>query len=371
MDRKRNDWIDIAKTAGILGVVLQHAKGWAYGSDYIYRCLLFAVGLFVMLGGYNIADSYIRRGRVSVLKRLLNILVPYLAATLVYCIYSGEISDAGAVASHIIHFDAMAPLYYVAVYSQLMIITPVLIALMIWCDTGSLRVGEQADDPAMSSKACMKPAVVIRSACVWLLILAVCYATTNYTCFPGIIIGGGNLFAGPWLMFWFGGIYMRYHRPVFKKRRTALAVFTVDSCLLLLWHYLFVVQYLNEGMAAIFGSDQVPVTWPHAAEVLLLFVWFYTASVIWSSGRITHICGMLGRHSLYIFLFHVLFLEIYVTHFFMYMLNRVGRLNTVIFIILIIACPIAIEYIVKAITLTLINGRIRIQWTDRLHNTGK
>ncbi|MBR5359730.1 MAG: acyltransferase family protein, partial [Lachnospiraceae bacterium] len=159
MEKKRVYWIDIAKSIAILGVVLQHARGWAYSTDVIYRSLIFAVGLFVMLGGYNITGSYMRNKKVNVLKRLAAIIVPYIFATLLYCIYSGEITDIKTVLMHLVHFDAMAPLYYVAVYSQLVIITPLLILLLKWCDKGT-------------------PAVKASKYCgAWIFILAVCYLT--------------------------------------------------------------------------------------------------------------------------------------------------------------------------------------------------
>ena len=101
-------------------------------------------------------------------------------------------------------------------------------------------------------------------------------------------------------------------------------------------------------MPALFNSDQVPLTWAHAAEVLLIFAWFYSSSALFDDSRMS-VPGFLGRHSLYIFMFHVLFLEIYVSHFFNYLLNRVGRLNTVVFLVFIVVCPVVIESVVKRI----------------------
>lgn len=337
MEKKRVYWIDIAKSVAILGVVLQHARGWAYSTDVIYRSLIFAVGLFVMLGGYNITNSYIRNKKAGVAKRLLGMILPYIFATLIYCIYSGEITDIKAVLMHLIHFDAMAPLYYVAVYSQLVIITPALLFILNKCNEGT---------------AALK---ALKYCGAWALILLVCYLTANFTGVPGIIIGGGNLFAGPWLMFWFAGMCMamlltaRYKADFSERgKKIATAVFAISMVLLLLWHYFIALKGMGDGMPALFNSDQVPLTWAHAAEVLLIFAWFYSSSALFDDKRMS-VLGFLGRHSLYIFMFHVLFLEIYVSHFFNFLLNRVGRLNTIVFLIFIVACPIVIEAVVKRI----------------------
>lgn len=337
MENNRVYWIDIAKSAAILGVVLQHARGWAYSTDVIYRSLIFAVGLFVMLGGYNITGSYIRNDKVNVLKRLLGIIIPYVFATLIYCAYSGEITDTEAVIIHLIHFDAMAPLYYVAVYSQLLIVTPLLLLLLKWCDKGVISLK------------------LLRYCGAWILILSVCRLTTAYTKVPGIIIGGGNLFAGPWLMFWFAGMCTAMYLPprgkadfTIREKRIATAIFAVTSVLLILWHYVIAYKAMGDGMQALFHSDQVPLTWAHAAEVALIFAWFYASSSLFE-GKWMSLFGFLGRHSLYIFLFHILFLEIYISHFFNRLNNKAGRINTIAFLVFIIVCPIAIEAVVKRI----------------------
>ena len=133
-----------------------------------------------------------------------------------------------------------------------------------------------------------------------------------------------------------------------REKKIATAVFAISMVLLLLWHYFIALKGMGDGMPALFNSDQVPLTWAHAAEVLLIFAWFYSSSALLDDKRMS-VLGFLGRHSLYIFMFHVLFLEIYVSHFFNFLLNRVGRFNTIVFLIFIVACPIVFEAVVKRI----------------------
>ena len=384
---QRNCLLDIAKTVGILGVVLQHARGWAYSSDLIYRSLLFAVGLFVMIGGYNAIGSYIRNGRFAVGRKLLGIIIPYVTATVIYCVYALRPFDINQLLHHLVHFSAMAPLYYVAVYAQLTVITPALIILLRWCQ----RKG------------------IMRYIISWLLILCVCYLTTNYTNILGIIIGGGNLFAGPWLMFWYAG--MMYGVPSHSCNRTVSSasypakarsiyklILIIDSLLIVLWHYLFVFKDLNAYLEPIFGGDQVLITWAHVLEVLLIFTWFLITSRLTTSyfnasqpassqlsdnesagarnrhfnpswtDRILSILAFPGRHSLYIFLYHVLFLEIYVTYIFNRLLKVSGRLNQLVFLVFITGCPVAVEYIFTALKQALYALKLRSgSPSDTLH----
>ncbi len=348
---KRNAWIDAAKTVAIIGVVFQHLWGWAYDNEILYNSIFYAVGLFVMIGGYNAYGSFLRRGSCAVGKRIAGILIPYVIATIVYVAVSGKGTDPAEYIQRLIHFDACAPMYYVAVYIWLVIATPVLARLLKWSLGTDGRL--------------MKILRLGLSIAAVVLVSDLC---TRYTDIFGIILGGGKVLAGPWLMFHYAGMCIRgleaelVPKPVGGEAETDIAdmktegnvsradskksiiLFAFLTIALLAWEHLFVIRGFNKGFAAIFGYGDILLTWFGGLEILLMFLWFVTAERVIGCPKVL---GLLGRHSLYIFLYHILFLRLYVDHLLTRMLNISHLLNRICLILAVFAGPVFISVIVK------------------------
>ncbi len=369
---RRSLWIDAAKTVAIIGVVFQHLWGWAYDDEILYNSVFYAVGLFVMIGGYNAYVSFLRKGSCSTLKRIMGILIPYVVATAVYVAASGKGLIPSEYALRLIHFDACAPMYYVAVYIWLAIATPVLARLLKW---------------SMGAEKCAVK--IVRTLAGMAIVVIVSDLCTRYTDCFGIILGGGMVLAGPWLMFHYVGMCVKgveheiLARPVSGSetkdtddnvtisRKTGIALLMILSVSLLIWEYLFVVKGFNRGFGAVFGYGDILLTWFGALEVLLMLLWFVTAEKVIGSPkepddgsadsldpdrgrgsyRLKKLCmdaiGLLGRHSLYIFLYHILFLRLYVDHLLTRMLNISHLLNRICLIFTVFAGPVIISVVIK------------------------
>lgn len=328
--RKGNKvWINVAKAFSAGGVVLQHVEGYAYTDIDIFYSVWWAVALFVMIGGYNAMLSYENRGVVIVKKRIKEIVVPYLFATAVYVFYNNQFLNATKLLSHLIHFDATGPLYYVAVYIQLVLATPILCGIVQWCEEKN---------------------VVFRYMTAWLSILAVCYVTTHLTNIFDIALGGGSLFAGPWLSFWFLGMFVKRCSWKIGKKNYRIAVSTLNTGLILLWQYFFVNQGWNLILKPMFNGNQVRMTWANALETVLLFFWFkeVVGGIEIVSGemgkKVLKPFDLMGRHTLYIFLYHMLFLSIYQNWF-----EIPGKINGWFCLAFIITCPVLLEIILRKI----------------------
>ena len=290
-------WINIAKICSIGGVVLQHVRGYVHSNEYIIASVLWVVTLFTMLGGYNSLSSYENRGRFLLKKKLLGIIMPYFFATVMYLLYDSHFLDATVLLQKLITFKATGPLYYVAVYMQLIIITPFLIGIINLCERNNR---------------------MLRFILVWVLIIAISYCTTHYTNIFDIAIGGGNLFAGPWLLFWFAGMSIRYVEKGItlsqRQKKYALVLLTV---MIAGWQYLFVNRGMNSSLGHILNSRQVGLTWANALETLLIFFWFRLSVEMFENAAkgmgkwVLKPLDFMGRHSLYIFLYHMLFFRIY------------------------------------------------------------
>ena len=322
-------WIDIAKAVSIFGVVLLHVQGYVYNSEFIYQSVRFVVALFILIGGYNAITSYERRGKFLLMNKIKRILIPYVVATIIYCVWNNRSFNVLTILDSLIHFNACSPMYYVAAYLQLLIISPVLIWVIGWCENG------------VKTK-------FLRYLVSWGIVLVVCYLSSHYTNILGIIIGGGNLFSGNWLIFWFAGMCLwKWGVPsLCKKHKYTVAI--ASTLVLITWHYLFVGKELIIRLTPMLDSETIDLTWGHFFEVIVLVFWFVsvTASLEGLEKKqintlLTDI-GFFGKQSLYIFLYHILCRNFYTEY-----LGIGSVLSRFVCLIFLIAGPVAIGFLLR------------------------
>lgn len=325
-------WIDRAKTVCIGGVVLQHVRGYVYTNDKIFYSVWFVVALFIMIGGYNAMSSYKRHKYFALKQKLIGILVPYAFATIIYRCFELHFFDAEDILNHLIRFDACGPMYYVAVYVQLLLVTPFLISLVLMCHRG---------------KRIMKLVISVST------VVMICYITVHYTNIFDIIIGGGDLFAGPWLLFWFAGMLI-YDLGVLRicdKHRFCSAI--VSTTVLVIWQILFVEKGMNLKLSAIFHGTKVGMTWANSFQAVAFLFWFKSViriieiDIIKKNAEIQFVlrsAAFWGKHSLYIFLYHMLFLSVYKDY-----LGYDAYFNKITCLVFIITAPIILEIVLKMV----------------------
>ncbi len=323
----KKSWINVAKTFSIGGVVLQHVRGYAYSNDYIFYSVWWTVALFIVIGGYNAFSSYERRGKFLIKKKLLGIIIPYFFATVIYVIYNDRYFDVSTVLQRLLRFNASAPLYYVAVYIQLLFISPILIGIINVCDR--------------------KKYFFIIS---WALLLVCGYLSTRYTNVFDIIIGGGYLFAGPWLLFWYLGMCIKnMEKHVSLKPGVKYVFFVVLSIFIAVWQYFFVNRGLNLKLGSMYHGEQVGMTWANALETVLILFWFkYSVEIVEknmvkASKILVRLFDYLGGFTLYIFLYHMLFLSIYTG----YLEVSIAEINRWLCLVFIIAGPVVLGMILQ------------------------
>ncbi len=267
-------------------------------------------------------SSWLARGVVIWRQRLKKLFLPYVVATVLYVLLMHRFLDATTLLTYLLHFNASGPLYYVAVYVQMVLITPVLIGIIRWCGKGRKW---------------------FRYILAWNFVLVVCYLTVHFSNVFDIAIGGGNLFGGPWLLFWFAGMCIRAWDIHIKKIKMKYVVIFLLTMLVVIWQWVFVVRGYNLSLRPIFHGTKVGMTWANTFETVLLFFWFKGAVELAESfwGAATHkslrLLGFIGRHSLYVFLYHMFFLAIYKKLLHPYLGGRMSLL-------FIIFAPIVLEY---------------------------
>lgn len=122
----KNIKIQILRALAIIAVVIIHTNLGGIFGVFDRPFLNFAVALFIFLSGYltsiNINDvSKFYRKRIS------KVLIPYVIWSIIYTIASGNLSN---LINNILTAKASIPLYYIFVYIQLVLLTPLISKLI-------------------------------------------------------------------------------------------------------------------------------------------------------------------------------------------------------------------------------------------------
>lgn len=290
--RKDIMWVNIVKIIAWGGVLLQHVNGLLYNNQHIFRSAWYAVALFVFIGGYLQALSYERRGTVNIRKRIINLLSPYIIATALYILYENHILDLESYIMHLIHFDASGPFYYIWVYLQLIIITPVMIGVLKWAD---------------EKNKYMRNLIILISICL------VCYLTVNFTTVFELSSSGGHFLGGIWLFFWYMG--MRSKKFLDEDFKHPRIIFYVSLLLFVLWEYIFIIKENIFWLGSMFNDSQIRgLNWLHAIQMLLIVMVVKSGVCLARQYnlliKVMEVVALLGKNTIYIFLYHMLFLEL-------------------------------------------------------------
>ena len=123
-------WIDCAKAIGILAVLVDHSNGVLYESVHVTCSSFFSVSLFILIMGIT---TYISETKCSdekmwftIRRKMDRIFLPYFVATAIYSLWMDEMFDLGNIVRRLLYFNASGPLYYIALYLQLVVANAIL-----------------------------------------------------------------------------------------------------------------------------------------------------------------------------------------------------------------------------------------------------
>ncbi|MEG1752433.1 MAG: acyltransferase [Christensenella sp.] len=137
----RTGWIDFVRGFAILAVVLNHSNAFStiFSNARFIILSFFSVTLLIFISGYNFYNTYFKRKILTypyklVVKKAAKLFVPYvLAITLTSWIIT-ETYDLMYIIKQIPTFSTWGPYYYVFLYLQLLLISPVMyFAVMLCC----------------------------------------------------------------------------------------------------------------------------------------------------------------------------------------------------------------------------------------------
>ncbi len=296
---KRIEWIDAAKFIAILAVMTDHTTNILYTDRRIAFLSYFSVSLFILLMGISCYFSF-RKAPEAISRKVFNqsknILIPYSAATFIYVAVDDHIFDFDTFIDHLIHFNASGPLYYVMLYLQLLLISPLIFQFFSF--TKKKRFGPLIEAAGM------------------VVVIFLCFLTTNYTNILDIYGGGGKLFGGTYLLLiyigmWFGKYYPKIHlKPAVKW-----ILFTVSLAAAAGWWLFLCKDQFNIDSRLPFGKGFNPPSISLFVQAIIVGTMFFSLGEILNDhnnslpAKLFHAFSLLGRHTLYIFLYHKLILE--------------------------------------------------------------
>ncbi len=337
-EQHREDWLDIAKCIAIFAVVIDHASTEInIKQEYAYM-FFFSVSLFVIVMGYANYKSYERNHSDvynKLKKRMIGILRPYLAASFVFSVISSGGFYFDKYITELIHFSASPPLYYISVFIQLILVSPVLYKILAYNNKG------------------------YEFLCFTGILLLSCWSN-NYTHILQIYGGGGKLFGGTYLLVFYIGMLMGKYCRYFET--DVLARYTkpdIQFCIIFFIASVFIAFFISINQFTIektlfFGKGvNPPGLCLMIYSLTIAFLIFFLCRVLNRSQKIlikkTLSCLIyIGRHTLYIFLYHKLFQDYFLRIMFMYV--NIGRqLNGFAYVISMIVGPLLIECLFKRI----------------------
>lgn len=300
LQNSRIKWIDVAKFMAIIAVLIDHTEKILYTNHYIAVFSYYSVSLFILMMGITTMWSYYSNNKDEILhimiRKCIGILRPYIVATVIYGVVGGRLFEFESLLQRIVRFDITPPFYYVILYVQLVIVSPILFKVFT--------------SAAKSNHGLMIEIIGLA------VVLAVSSLTTNYSNILNIYGGGGKLFGGSYLILlyigmWFGRYYDKIH--IGKIPSLILSIVSIVSTICW-WRYIADTAHHIDILFP-FGPGYNPpsVCFGVYAILMALSLYFIEMTLNHYPGgvfsKLFDCISYLGRHTLYIFLYHKFFLN--------------------------------------------------------------
>lgn len=342
MSNKRTVWLDLLKAFAILLVMADHTYQVLYNREAIHYLTYCNVPLFIFAMGASVymADrKYFDKEKTDVfgiikkiLHRIIKIFIPYMFASLVFFMFYFRHFELFKYLKYVFHFNISGPLYYVFLYIQLVIISPFIMKIISMVEN--------------------KKNEILLEIVTGIVLMGIAIVTTNFTGIAGIYGGGGKVFGGTFLVIlYIGMIFMRYTLGASLTMKKALAGLTA-SMLVLIVCVLFIAKNKLEIETMLpFGKGINPPGLSLMIYALFVFILFYFIGMVLEhcpnmAYNIYLVIAKLGRHTLYIFMYHRMFIDFIfpavasVTD----ILDRNAYVRAILYFVIMIGGSLAIEY---------------------------
>lgn len=332
--KKTEIWINLAKFIAIFAVLVDHSYGLLYHRSSIQFLSVYSVYLFILLMGITNYWSFERNFgnlKKKVLFGILHIGGAYILATAIYQVTAYHSFDLLRFLTALIYFNASGPFYFVLLYIQLLIAAPFLFYAM-----------KLSYNRYMNSKVKIWTAHIIIGGGV----LLTSSLTNRFTNILGIYGGGGVLFGGTYLFQLFLGMLIAEN---YRFLRGGFLGFIVFLGLTICWWRFICLDHFSLDSRLPFGQPGSQASISAVLFALMVAGLVYNLDCIMSSfhftKKISSIWSWLGKHTLYIFLYHRYFLDFWLAR--LEFLERNIWIKRISYITVMVFGSIAIEYVVR------------------------
>lgn len=119
---KKNNMVQIIRAIAIIAVVMIHTSPYGYGQVLFRPFINFAVATFLFLSGY-LTKIENENWSHFIKKRIIRVFIPYLVWTVIYTLIN---QDFAKLLTNLLTAKAIVPMYYIFVYIQFVLLTPML-----------------------------------------------------------------------------------------------------------------------------------------------------------------------------------------------------------------------------------------------------
>ena len=296
----RTLWVDVAKFMAIIAVLIDHTIGTLYVNGYVEFISFFSVSLFILVMGITTMWSYSKNSNdlyKKVLNKISKILKPYAVATVIYFVFSCRYFDFEAILNNLTHFNGSSPFYYVLLYIQLVIVSPLL--FYVFKKSRDIKWG------------------FVIEIFAFLVVLLIASLTTNYSYILGVYGGGGKLFGGTYLILLYLGMWFGkyYDKITINPILAGILSLVMCGCAIGCWLFISTDMFRFDAKLPFGGGLNPP------GVSLILYAIIVAAAIYFleiflkkfPNGiplKIMEKLAFVGKHTLYIFLYHRFFLDI-------------------------------------------------------------
>ena len=340
--KTRQVWIDIAKFIAIFAVLVTHFQDVLYKSQSFAMIFNYSVCLFILVSGFNTYMSWSKHPYAirKAGKKCWAIFAPYAFCAFVIYVIENRFFNLVDYLYNLVHFSVAGHHYYVLLYMQLMVLGPLMAYLVSYrgkCPRWILDV-----------------ILIVVS-------IVIAYFTTNYTDLLWVFGGGGRLAGGTYLVLFTVGMIVARESARLEELGTKLwGVAVLCGVLLLGWTAFIARDLFGLDHKLPFGEGLNPPSLSLCVHGILIFMFLLLVHcvvqgktfLIWLTKPVNAV-AWLGRHTLYVFLYHGLFVvlvnrDLYALGGWYQRLYDIRVIRTVVIFTAVFAGSIAVEYVLKS-----------------------
>lgn len=302
----KEQWINVAKCAAIMAVMLDHVRFRLYTDATVQNFSFYSVSLFILLMGITTYISYSRSAIAlgkKVLIRIKSIIVPYFWAVVIYSVVINHYFDLVSVLHSFINFNIVGPHYYVLLYVQMLLVTPLIFVFVRWC------VNNEKKSFGLIAEIVFGGGVLLIATLM-----------NNYSSLLNTTAINVKLFGGSYLVLLYLGMIISAHKNFFENmQRKWLVVLMCFSLVLaiMIQQTVNTHGYVLDKKLPLGSSVNPPGIMLIAYAICILTVIYCMVKLIEGSkvlilSKLIGCLDFFGRHTLYIFLYHRLFLNYFI-----------------------------------------------------------